>query len=778
MSATGIGASPRRKEDFRFITGKGNYTDDINRAGQTHAYFVRSPHAHAAIGGIDASAALAMPGVVAVLTGQDLADDGIGGLICGWMVHSKDGSPMKVGPHPALAQGKVRYAGDCVAVVIAETHAQAKDAAEAVAVDYRPLPAIVDAKAALADGAPLVHDEIAHNLAFDWEIGNYKETVDAFATAAKVVTLDIVNNRLIPNAMEPRAALGDYDGGTGIHTLHTTSQNPHVARLVLSAFIGVAPEHKLRVIAPDVGGGFGSKIFIYAEETVCVWAARRVGRPVKWTGERSEGFQADADGRDMRTRAEAALDADGKLLAVRITGSGNMGGYLSHFAVFIPTLAGGRIFGGVYRVPALFANIKCWYTNTGPIDAYRGAGRPEAAYLMERLMDRCAAAAGLDPVEIRRRNLLEPGDLPRSNWAGIAFDSGLFHRNLELALEKADYASFEARRAAAAAEGKLRGFGVAYYVEITAGGGKEPAVIRFNDNGGVDVYLGTQSNGQGHETSFAQIVAERLGVPFESVTVRQGDSFRDIDGGGTGGSRSLHMSGGAILSASDEVIAKGKLAASHVLEAAPADIEFAVVEGKGGQFAIAGTDRTVSIGEVAQAAKRQPIEGLEDGIDATSTYQSTNSTFPNGAHLCEVEIDPETGVTRIERYTVVDDFGRVINPMIVAGQVHGGIVQGIGQALIENCVYDAESGQLLTGSFMDYGMPRADDVPNFDLTFCEDAPSPSNPLGVKGCGEAGTVGALAAVMNAVADAVKVRGIDHIDMPATPLRVWEALQSAA
>ena len=773
----GMGQSVRRTEDLRLVTGHGSYTDDVELPGQAYAFLVRSPYAHARLGTVDVSAAREAPGVLAAFTFQDIEAMGAGRLTCLAPLKGRDGEPFRGSEQPFLAHGKVRFVGEAVAMIVAETYAQAKDAGDLVVVDYDPLDAVGTLEAVEQGAGITIWDCAPDNLCLDWAGGDEAAVDAAFAAAAHTASIDLVQNRIVCNAMEPRAANGAYDPAQDLYTLRTSTQGVAGARDRVALFLK-HPKEKVHVITEDVGGGFGMKNFIYPEQLLVLLAAKATGRPVKWTGERSEGFQADADGRDMRTRAEAALDADGKLLAVRITGSGNMGGYLSQFAVFIPTLAGGRIFGGVYRVPALFANIKCWYTNTGPIDAYRGAGRPEAAYLMERLMDRCAAAAGLDPVEIRRRNLLEPGDLPRSNWAGIAFDSGLFHRNLELALEKADYASFEARRAAAAAKGKLRGFGVAYYVEITAGGGKEPAVIRFNDNGGVDVYLGTQSNGQGHETSFAQIVAERLGVPFESVTVRQGDSFRDIDGGGTGGSRSLHMSGGAILSASDEVIAKGKLAASHVLEAAPADIEFAVVEGKGGQFAIAGTDRTVSIGEVAQAAKRQPIEGLEDGIDATSTYQSTNSTFPNGAHLCEVEIDPETGVTRIERYTVVDDFGRVINPMIVAGQVHGGIVQGIGQALIENCVYDAESGQLLTGSFMDYGMPRADDVPNFDLTFCEDAPSPSNPLGVKGCGEAGTVGALAAVMNAVADAVKVRGIDHIDMPATPLRVWEALQSAA
>ena len=773
----GMGQSVRRTEDLRLITGHGNYTDDVDLPQQAFAVFARSPHAHAKLLSVDVSAAREAPGVIAVLTFDEIEAMGAGRLTCLAPLKSRDGSSFKGSEQPFLAHGKVRFVGEAVAMVIAETPAQAKDAADLVMVDYDPLDAVGTLEAVEKGAGIAIWDTAPDNLCLDWAQGDEAGVNAAFANAAFKASIDVVQNRIVCNAMEPRAANGVYDPASDLYTLHTASQGVAGARDRIALFLK-HPKDKVHIITNDVGGGFGMKNFIYPEQLCVMLAAKATGRPVKWTGDRSEGFMGDADGRDMRTRAEAALDADGKLTALRITGSGNVGGYLSQFAIFIPTLAGGRIFGGVYRIPNVFAHVKCYFTNTGPIDAYRGAGRPEAAYLMERLMDRCAAAVGVDPVEIRKRNLLTSTEFPYKNWAGIEFDSGVFHTNLEAALEKADYAGFEARRVAAAREGKLLGFGVAYYVEITAGGGKEPAVIRFNENGGVDVYLGTQSNGQGHETSFAQVIAERLGVPFESVTIKQGDSFRDIDGGGTGGSRSLHMSGGAILSASDEVIRKGKLAASHVLEAAPVDIEFNVIEGQGGQFAIAGTDRTISIGALAQEAKRREIEGLDEGLDSTSTYQSTNSTFPNGAHLCEVEVDPETGVTRILRYTVVDDFGKVINPMIVAGQVHGGIVQGIGQALIENCVYDAETGQLLTGSFMDYGMPRADDIPNFDITFNQDAPSPSNPLGVKGCGEAGTVGALAAVMNALADAVKVRGIDHIDMPATPLRVWQALQVAA
>ena len=772
----GMGQSVKRTEDLRLITGSGQYTDDLDLPEQAHAYFLRSPQAHATLVSIDASAAREAPGVISILMFDDIEALGAGRLVCMAPLRGKGGAAFKASEQPFLATGKVRWVGEAVAMVVAETYAQAKDAAELIMVDYDSLDAVGTLEAVEQGVGSAIWDTAPDNLCLDWEAGDEGAVDAAFASAAHTASIDVVQNRIVCNAMETRAANGVYDPASDLYTLYSASQGVAGLRDRVALFLK-HPKEKIHVVTHDVGGGFGMKAFCYPEQLLVLLAAKAIGRPVKWTGDRSEAFQGDAAGRDMRTKAEAAMDAEGHITALRVTGSGNVGGYLSQYATFIPTLGGSRVFGGVYRIPTAYTNIKCFYTNTAPVDAYRGAGRPEAAYFMERLMDRAAAAIGVDPVEIRRRNLLKPDELPMTNWAGINFDSGEFHRNLSDALDKSGHAEFESRRAEAAARGKLRGFGVAYYVEITAGGGNEPAIIRFTDNGGVEVLLGTQSNGQGHETSFAQIIAERLGIPFESITIRQGDSFRDIDGGGTGGSRSLHMSGGAILSASDEVIRKGKIAASHVLEAAPADIEFTVAEGQGGRFEIAGTDRSVSIGELAQEAKRRPIEGLEDGLDSTADYNAENSSFPNGAHICEVEIDPETGSTVIERYTVVDDFGKIINPMIVSGQVHGGIVQGIGQALIENCLYDPESAQLLTGSFMDYGMPRADDLPYFDLNFNE-IPCPSNPLGVKGCGEAGTVGALAAVMNAVADAVKVRGIDHIDMPATPARVWEALQAAA
>lgn len=772
----GMGQSVKRTEDLRLVTGQGQYTDDLSLPGQAYAYFVRSPHAHATLGAIDVSAAKDAPGVIAALTFEDIEKLQPGRLTSMAPIRGKGGKGPAEANQPFLAHGKVRWVGEAVVMIVAETYAQAKDAGELVSIDYDALDAVGTLEAAESgQGAP-IWDSAPDHKALDWEAGDEAAVSAAFAKAAHTASIDVVQNRIVCAAMETRAVNAVYDAAADSYTVYTSTQGVAGFRARVSAFLKHDPA-KIHMITRDVGGGFGMKNFVYPEQLLAPLASRLVGRPVKWTGERSEGFVGDAAGRDMRTRAEAALDENGKLLGLRISGTGNIGAYHSQFGVFIPTLAGSRVFGGVYRIPAVYTNIKCYFTNTAPVDAYRGAGRPEAAYLMERLMDQCATVMGVDRVEIRKRNLLRQDELPYTNWAGMPFDSGDFAGNLDTALGLAGFSDFEQRREAAAKDGKLRGFGVAYYVEITGGGATEPAAIRFTDNGGVEVSLGTQSNGQGHETSFAQILAERLGVPFESITIMQGDSIRDIDGGGTGGSRSAHMSGGAIFSVSDEVVRKGKIAASEVLEAAPADIEFSVSEGTG-SFAIAGTDRAISIGELAMEAKRRKIEGLEDGLDSIAAYKGDSNTYPNGAHLCEVEIDPDTGITRIVKYTVVDDFGKIINPMIVRGQVHGGIVQGLGQALHEDCVYDPDSAQLLTGSFMDYGMPRADDMPSFDIHFNESVPCTTNPLGLKGCGEAGTVGALAAVMNAIADAVKVRGITHIDMPATPQRVWQALQDAA
>jgi len=780
MLSDGIGAPLRRKEDRRFLTGKGHYTDDINRPGQTYAYFLRSPHAHARIRGIDKTAAEAAPGVLAVLTGEDLAADGIGGLICGWMIHSKDGSPMKAGPHPALAQGKVRYVGDHVAVVIAETLNQAKDAAELIEVDYEVLPAIVST--AEARTSPVrVHDDIPANTVFEWELGNKAETEAAFSRAHHVTRIDLVNNRLIPNAIEPRAAVGEYDSGMDTFTLYTTSQNPHVARLVLSAFVGLAPEHKLRVIAPDVGGGFGSKIFIYAEETVCAWAAKKVGRPVKWTAERSEAFLADAHGRDHVTHAELALDQDGRILGMRVHTTANLGAYLSTFSSCVPTYLYAPLLSGQYAIPAIYAEVDGVYTNTAPVDAYRGAGRPEATYVVERLVETAARELGMDPAELRRRNFIRPDQYPYQTPVIMTYDCGNYEASLSEALRLVDYENYPRRKAESEARGRLRGIGFSCYIEacglapsaavgsLGAGVGLwESAKIRFNPTGNVLVYTGSHSHGQGHETTFAQLIASQLGVPTEQVEVIHGDTEKTPFGMGTYGSRSLAVGGSALYKAAEKIIAKGRKIAAHLMEAAEADIEF-----KDGKFTVAGTDRSKTIQEIAFAAyvPHNFPAGVEPGLEESAFYDPLNFTFPAGCQICEVEVDPDTGVVEIVNFVAVDDFGKIINPMIVEGQVHGGIAQGIGQALLENCVYDPESGQLLTGSFMDYSMPRAHDLPSFKvgMTITE---NPSNPLGVKGCGEAGAIAAPAAVMNAVTDAI---GVNDLQMPASPERVWQALQ---
>jgi carbon-monoxide dehydrogenase large subunit len=781
MSATGIGASVKRTEDIRFITGKGHYVDDINRPGQAHAYFLRSPHAHATLDRIDASAALKAPGVAAVFTGEDIAADKVGGLICGWMIHSKDGSPMKAGAHPALAQGKVRYVGDHVAVVIAETYAQAKDAAEKIVVDYGVLPAAFDTATTAKAGAPQVHEVAPNNIVYNWHIGDKGAADAAFAAAAHVAKIDLVNNRLIPNAMEPRAAVGDYDSGSDCLTLYTTSQNPHVARLVLSAFIGIAPEHKLRVIAPDVGGGFGSKIFIYAEETVCVWAARKIDRPVKWTADRSEAFLSDAHGRDHVTHAELALDASGKITGMRVHTIANLGAYLSTFSSAVPTYLYGLLLSGQYNIPAIYCEVDAVYTNTAPVDAYRGAGRPEATFVVERIVEIAARQLGRDPAEFRRANFVT--SFPHQTPVILAYDAGNYGGALDKALALADYKGIGARKAASAAKGKLRGIGFSAYIEAcglapsaavgSLGSGVglwESAEVRVNPIGTVEVLTGSHSHGQGHETTFAQLVSHRLGVPFENVSIIHGDTDKVQFGMGTYGSRSGAVGMAAISKALDKIEAKAKKVAGHVLEASEQDIEF-----KDGKFTVKGTDRALDFGSVAlnaYTAHKFNGQELEPGLKETAFWDPTNFTFPAGVHICELEIDPDTGVTTIDRWTAVDDFGALINPMIVEGQVHGGVAQGIGQALMEGAIYNAD-GQLITASFMDYRMPRAADFPSFKVETIETL-CPSNPLGIKGCGEAGAIAAPPAVINAITDAV---GHEDVVMPATAQVVWRAAQKA-
>jgi carbon-monoxide dehydrogenase large subunit len=778
VSDTGVGKSVRRREDIRFITGQGRYVDDIAAAQQTVAVFLRSPHPRARIAAIDTAAALDVPGVIGVFTGKDLVADKLGDLPCGWMVKSTDGSDMKIASRPVLAHEQVNFVGDAYAMVVAETLSAARAGAEAVTTEFEELEAAPTLAEAL-DG-PQIHANVPRNLCFHWALGDAAATDAAFAAAAQVTRLEFANNRLIPNAMEPRAALASYDRAAGETTLHTTSQNPHLARLVMSAFVGVAPEHKLRVISPDVGGGFGSKIFIYPEEVCVAWAAKRVGRPVKWTADRSEAFLSDAHGRDHLTTAELALDAQGTFTGMRVRTRANLGGYLSTFASSVPTYLYGTLLAGQYRTPAIHVEVDGVYTNTAPVDAYRGAGRPEATYVVERLVETAARELGIDPAELRRRNFIRPDQFPYQTPVALEYDTGDYEASLEKALRLADYAGFAERRKASEARGRKRGIGFSCYIEacglapsqlaIQLGAGVglyESGEIRVSPTATVTVFTGSHSHGQGHETTFAQVVSDRFGIPFDQVEVVHGDTGRMEFGLGTYGSRSAAVGGSALVKSADKIIVKGKRIAAHRLEATPDDVDF-----EDGVFSVRGTNRKMSFGEVAFAAYVPDNfpEDLEPGLSEKSFYDPKNFTFPAGTHIAEVEIDPDTGVVAVERFVAVDDFGEVINPMIVEGQAHGGIAQGIGQALLEHGIYD-ETGQLVTGSLMDYCLPRADDLPSFTVdttvTRCT-----HNPLGVKGCGEAGAIGSPAAIINAVTDALGVR---DIAMPATPERVWRAAQ---
>jgi carbon-monoxide dehydrogenase large subunit len=786
MGFEGIGASVRRREDVRFLSGKGNYTDDINRPGQFHAFIKRADRPHAKIDGIDIAAAEKAPGVVRVFTGADIAAENIGGIPCGWQIHNQDGSPMAEPMHPVLAVDKVRHVGDPVVVVIAESKQEAKNAAELIDIRYTDLPAVANLTDAVAPGAPAVHDGVAGNLCYDWVIGD-KATVDGvFAKADRVVKLELTNNRLIPNAMEPRAAIGDFAPSSGDYTLYTTSQNPHVIRLLMGAFVLHIPENKLRVVAPDVGGGFGSKIYHYAEEAIVTWAAGKVRRPVKWTAERSESFMSDAHGRDHVSTAEMAIDKEGHFLGLRITTLANMGAYLSTFAPCVPTYLYATLLAGVYKTPVIYCNVKAAFTNTVPVDAYRGAGRPEAAYLLERLVDVIAHDTGIDKVELRRKNFIPADAFPYQTPVALQYDSGDYQTTLKVALANADWDGFESRRAEAKKRGKLRGIGISTYLEACGiapsavvgslgarAGLYEVANIRVHPTGSVTVFTGTHSHGQGHETTLAQLVVEQLGVPLNQVEVVHGDTAKIPFGMGTYGSRSLAVGGSAMVKAMDKVIAKGKKIAAHLMEASVQDIEF-----KDGTFRVAGTDKAKALSEISLAAyvpHNYPIEELEPGLDETAFYDPKNFTFPGGCHIAEVEIDPETGVVEMVNFTAVDDVGRVINPMIVEGQVQGGVAQGIGQALFESAIYDPH-GQLLSGSYMDYTMPRANDIPNLSVAT-ENTMCTHNPLGSKGCGEVGAIGSPPAVINAVVDALKEYGVRHLDMPATAPKLWSIIQAA-
>jgi aerobic carbon-monoxide dehydrogenase large subunit len=781
MGIEGIGASVVRKEDKRFITGQGRYTDDIRLHGMTYAHFIRSPHAHARVKGIDASEAMKMPGVVAVLTGKELVEDKIGNLICGWMVHSKDGSPMKMGAWPAMAPETVRFVGQAVAVVLAESKNIARDAAEKVEVSYEELPAVPDIRAAIAPGAPQLHPEAPGNVVYDWSLGDEAACNAAFSKAANVVSLELTNNRLVPNAMEPRSAIADYNSAEDHFTLYTTSQNPHVARLVLSAFYNIAPENKLRVIAPDVGGGFGSKIFIYPEEMVALWASKKIERPVKWTADRTEAFLTDAHGRDHISEAEMAFDKDHKMIGLRVKTHANFGAYMSLFSSSVPTYLYATLLSGQYNIPDIYCEVIGVYTNTTPVDAYRGAGRPEASFLLERLVETAARQLKVDPAELRKKNFIT--SFPHQTPVIMAYDTGDFHASLDAALKAIDYAGFPARKEKAKKEGKLRGIGFSCYIEacgiapskavgsLGAGVGLwESAEVRVNPVGTIEILTGSHSHGQGHETTFAQVVADRLGIPISQVSIVHGDTDKVQFGMGTYGSRSAAVGLSAIVKALEKVEAKAKKIVSHQLEASENDI---VIED--GNFKVAGTDKAMAFANVALAAytAHNLPPGMEPGLKEGAFYDPTNFTFPAGAYICEIEVDEATGKTSFVNFVAVDDFGRLINPMIVEGQVHGGLAQGIGQALLEGTVYD-QNGQLVTASFMDYSMPRADDLPSFKLqhttTLC-----PGNPLGVKGCGEAGAIGASAAVINAITDAI---GHNKLEMPATPDRVWSAIHGNA
>ncbi|MDI4634472.1 xanthine dehydrogenase family protein molybdopterin-binding subunit [Pelomonas sp. V22] len=774
-----IGQSVRRREDARFLTGRGQYTDDIVLPRQTYGFFLRSPYAHARIKTLDATAAKAAPGVLGVFTGEHFK--AVGGLPCGWLINSLDGSPMKEPKHPILADGKVRFVGDAVALVVAETYAQAKAAALLIDVDYEELPTVVDCAAAkLLPGT--VHDDAPDNVCYTWGCGDKAATDAAMAAAAHVTRLEFRNNRLIPNAIEPRAANAAYNPSDDSYTLYVANQNPHVERLLMCAFVLGIPEHKLRVVAPDVGGGFGSKIFLYGEETALVWASKQIKRPIKWTAERSESFLADAHGRDHATVAELGLDAQGKFLAMRVTTTANLGAYLSTFASSVPTILYATLLAGQYTTPKIYAEVTGVFTNTAPVDAYRGAGRPEATYVVERLVETAAHELKIDPAELRRRNFIR--EFPYATPVGLTYDTGDYDATLKRVIEIADVAGFGARKAASEAKGLKRGLGYSTYIEACGlapsniagalgarAGLFEAGEVRVHPTGKVTIFTGSHSHGQGHETTFAQVVADKLGIPLDDVSIEHGDTGKVLFGMGTYGSRSLSVGGTAIVKAVDKVIAKGKKIAAHLLEAADTDIEF-----ENGVFKVAGTDKSVPFASVSLTAyvpHNYPLDKLEPGLNENAFYDPTNFTYPAGSYVCEVEVDPQTGVVRVDRFSAVDDFGNIVNPMIVEGQVQGGIAQGLGQALLEHGIYDTESGQLLTGSYMDYAMPRADDLPSFNIETAKGTPCTHNPLGVKGCGEAGAIGSPPAVINAICHAL---GIKDIAMPATPHTVWQAIQA--
>ena len=775
---TGIGAPVERVEDRRFLTGQGQYCADIQFPGQCHAVFARSPIAHGRIERIDTSAASQIQGVIAVLTGDDVASDGIDELRCGWMVYSRDGEAMRGGERSILARDKVRFVGEAYAVVLAESEAIAREAVRHIKLECDTLPHNVRPEAA-HEGEALFSDT-PENTSFDWLFGDEMGVDRAIENATHVTTISLHNNRLIPNALEPRAALASYKSASGNAILYTTSQNPHMARKIIAETIGFIGEHNLRVISPDIGGGFGSKIFIYPEECVCLWASRRIGRPVKWVSTREESFLCDAHGRDHRSTASLALDAKHQFIALKVETTANLGAYLSSFAAFVPTYLYGTMLAGPYKTDSISCAVRGVFTNTAPVDAYRGAGRPEATYLIETLVDAAARDLEIDPIELRRRNLIRPHEFPYQTPVALEYDTGDYEAHLEQALKLSGYEGFEARRLEAKARGKLRGLGTSLYVEAcgiapsaVAGalgadvGLWESALLRFTPSGRLQVFTGSHSHGQGHETTFAQLVSSRFSLPLSQITVFHGDTDNTPVGMGTYGSRSLAVGGSAIMKAADKIIEKGKQIAAHLLEIEEESVSF-----EDGLFRETEGAATVSLKEVIHAAyvPHDYPEDLEPGLEASAFYDPVNFTYPSGTHVCEVEIDPETGGVEIVAFTAVDDFGQVVNPLVVEGQVQGGIVQGIGQALMEHGLYDPETGQLITTSYRSYALPRATGVINVDsattFTACE-----NNPVGAKGCGESGAIGAPPAVMNAIANALGQR----VEMPATPEKIWQACQ---
>ena len=767
MQKFGIGQPATRIEDTRLTTGQGSYIEDLSLEGQAYAIFVRSPHAHAFIKKIDTDDARSLPGVLAIYTVEDLKADNIGNVPCGAPAMNKDGTPCVMPPRPALAEGKVRHVGDAVAVVIAETVEQARDAAEQVLIDYDLLEAVVETDGAMDPSATQIWEDAQNNRCFDWEAGNAESTEKEFSNAAKVVELNLINNRVIPTSVETRGAIASFESETGRLILHVSCQGVHVMRRLLANAIFNCPEEDIHVLCKDVGGGFGMKIFLFPEYVVSLYAARKIGRPIKWISDRSEAFLCDSHGRDHVSHLQLALDANAKILGLKVNTTANLGAYLSNFAPFVATAAGVSMLVGCYSIPTAYVNVQGVFTNTAPVDAYRGAGRPEAIYAIERLIDVAAYDLGLAPDEIRRRNFIPGNAMPYDTSLGSTYDSGEFQQNLDDAIKFSNWQDFNKRKEKAKIRGKLRGIGLATYIERCAGGSPEQARLEVSSRGHVTLYIGTLSNGQGHETAFRQILCERMGVSFEDVTIVTGDSDLIETGGGTMGSRSVPVGGSAISAASDKIIKKAKITAAEMLESSLSDIEF-----HGGEFRIVGTDRVQSFQNVCKAAA--PADGGAS-FDEKETFAPDSATYPNGTHVCELEIDIPTGIINLVDYTVVDDFGKVINPLLLEGQVHGGIGQGLGQALLECCKYESESGQLLSASFMDYTMPRADNLPSIRFIRNE-VPCTTNPLGIKGAGEAGAIGAPPAIINAVVNALSDYKIRHVDMPVTPNKLWRLMQT--